>query len=61
MKKEYPENFWVLAGGLGPENLEKAILQNQPYGVDINSGVESEPGVKNTKKIEQVFSVLKQN
>ena len=61
LKKEFPENFWVLAGGLGPENLEKAILQNQPFGVDINSGVESEPGVKNTKKIEQVFSVLKQN
>ena len=61
LKKEFPGNFWVLAGGLGPENLEEAVLQNQPYGVDINSGVESEPGVKNTKKIEQLFSVLKQN
>jgi len=60
LKKEFPENFWVLAGGLGPDNLEEAILQNQPYGVDINSGVESEPGVKNTKKIEQVCSVLRQ-
>ena len=59
LEKQFPEIFWILAGGLGPKNLEKAILQNQPHGVDINSGVESAPGVKNKEKIDQVFSVLK--
>ena len=59
LKQEFPENLWVLAGGLSPTNLEEAILRNLPQGVDINSGVESAPGVKNTIKIDQIFSVLK--
>ena len=43
----------ILAGGLGPENIEDALRQVQPFGVDVNSGVEIEPGVKDHVKLMQ--------
>ncbi len=47
-----------LAGGISPENIQKAIEEVKPYAIDIASGVESEPGKKDHKKIEQIFKVL---
>jgi len=41
----------ILAGGLKPENVKKAILAVQPYAVDVASGVESQPAVKDPKKV----------
>lgn len=43
----------MLAGGLNPENVRDAIAAVDPWGVDISSGVEKEPGVKDIKKVKQ--------
>jgi phosphoribosylanthranilate isomerase len=58
LKKQYPEHRWYLAGGLGPENLCQAINETEPDGVDLNSGVEISPGIKDLEKINQVFSLF---
>jgi phosphoribosylanthranilate isomerase len=41
----------ILAGGLTPENVGDAIRECRPYAVDVASGVETEPGIKDHKKI----------
>lgn len=41
----------VLAGGLRPDNVGHVITRVRPYGVDVSSGVESSPGVKDSALI----------
>ena len=48
----------MVAGGLGPENVAQAASLGV-HGVDLNSGVESAPGIKDRAKIEQVFAALR--
>jgi phosphoribosylanthranilate isomerase len=46
----------VLAGGLRPSNVAEAIAVVRPYGVDVCSGVESAPGVKDHDKVAQFLA-----
>lgn len=51
---------WFLAGGLSAENLTEALTIAKPCGVDLNSGVESVPGIKDKNKLSAVFECIVQ-
>lgn len=49
----------VLAGGLNPENVGRAIRLVQPSAVDVSSGVEDEPGKKNESLIKEFIHAVR--
>jgi phosphoribosylanthranilate isomerase len=50
----------VLAGGLTPDNVQDAIRTVRPYAVDVASGVELEPGIKDPAKLRAFAEAVKE-
>jgi phosphoribosylanthranilate isomerase len=50
----------VLAGGLTPDNVADAISRVQPFGIDVSSGVEAAPGVKDHRRLLAFFDRVRE-
>jgi phosphoribosylanthranilate isomerase len=48
----------ILAGGLGPSNIQEAVSRVRPYAVDVNSGIEKRPGKKSKSLMEELFEKI---
>ena len=48
----------LLAGGLRPENVRSAVETVRPFGIDVSSGVEAAPGVKDHDRLRALFAAL---
>jgi len=59
LKKNHPGISWVLAGGLNPGNVSEAVASSGAETIDLCSGVESEPGLKDSVKMRALFRLLK--
>jgi phosphoribosylanthranilate isomerase len=49
----------IVSGGLRPENVAEAIAVVRPFGVDVASGVEAEPGRKDPARLEAFFAAVR--
>ncbi len=49
----------IVAGGLTPETVASVVLATQPFGVDVASGVESAPGIKDPLKVREFINRAK--
>ena len=49
----------ILSGGLTPENILDGIKAIHPDAVDVNSGIEASPGLKDRAKLERLFAILR--
>lgn len=50
---------YLLAGGLDPDNVAEAIATLRPWGVDVASGVESSPGIKDVAKLRSFVNAVR--
>jgi phosphoribosylanthranilate isomerase len=48
----------MLAGGLTPDNVADAIARVRPYGIDVSSGVERAPGIKDHQRLRALFEAV---
>ena len=58
-RRRYPARKFVLAGGLDPSNVAAAIAQIAPWAVDVATGVEVAPGVKDPLKIAAFIAAVR--
>lgn len=58
--QKFPQSLWILAGGLGPDNIAAAAKSGATF-FDLNSGVELAPGLKSVEKLAGVSEILLKN
>lgn len=49
---------WLLAGGLNPDNVADAIRATRPFAVDVCSGIESAPGIKDIERMQHFVEMV---
>jgi len=59
LKKANIKKPYILAGGIGPENVSQAIATLKPAAIDLNSKVEKSPGKKDINLIKQTLVIIK--
>ncbi len=52
------ERQLLLAGGLAPDNVADAIARVRPFGIDVSSGVERAPGIKDHQRLRALFEAV---
>ncbi len=57
LRARYPQTTWILAGGLGPENVAAATATGATF-LDLNSGIEISPGLKSAEKLSAAAEAL---
>lgn len=58
--ERYPRTKpFFLAGGIRPENVAAAIEKTRPYAIDVASGVESAPGIKDFTRMKLLFEAIR--
>jgi phosphoribosylanthranilate isomerase len=56
-----PQPPLILAGGLTADNVGQAIALVRPFAVDVSSGVEAEPGIKDPERLSALFEAVRQS
>jgi phosphoribosylanthranilate isomerase len=54
-----PRERLILAGGITPENVKKALIDVKPAVIDVASGAEIKPGIKDREKVKRLIEVIK--
>ena len=52
-QQAHADKTWILSGGLNPDNIGEALRASRAKFVDVNSGVESAPGIKDHEKLKR--------
>lgn len=59
LQNSNPQANWILAGGLNADNVLEAVTATDAHHIDVNSGVENTPGIKDAAKLNNLFRKIR--